>query len=132
MIKTEGCPDPVRFDSVRDRFFPAICTFRLLTHEQETFELGRKRNYLGRKKALFTKNGASEARFTHLINMAITPFLTEAEFESLAEVGTGFLHADIPLDHAKHLRDLGLTYNLLGSVRITTAGRIMLMAKPDC
>ena len=60
--------------------------------------------------------------------MEVNPYLTEAEFESLAEVGTGFLHEAIPDDHAEHLLELGLIYNLLGSVRITISGRHMLSA----
>jgi hypothetical protein len=60
--------------------------------------------------------------------MATSPYLSDAEFSSLAEVGTGFLHAEIPDGHARHLLELGLTYNLLGSLRITTAGKKVLLA----
>src|SRR5579862_8074286 len=60
------------------------------------------------------------------LSMATSPYLTDAEFDSLVEVGTGFYHAEIPADHARQLLKLGLTYNLLGSLRITTAGRQIL------
>jgi hypothetical protein len=63
--------------------------------------------------------------------MASSPYISDAEFASLVEVGTGFLHAEIPAEHAKHLHELGLTFNLLGSVRITKVGRQMLaVARP--
>jgi hypothetical protein len=59
--------------------------------------------------------------------MAISPYLSESEWASLAEVGTGFSHAQIPADHAKRLLDLKLIYSLLGSLRIMSAGRKMLL-----
>lgn len=42
---------------------------------------------------------------------------------SLQEVATGIGHNTIPADHRARLLALGLVYNLLGSVRINTAGR---------
>jgi hypothetical protein len=56
------------------------------------------------------------------------PYLTEAEFASLTEVGTGFCHDQISIEHAAHLLDLRLIYSLLGNLRITTAGQLMLHA----
>ena len=60
------------------------------------------------------------------LRMQVRPYLSDAEFTSLAEIGTGLFHAEIPADHAEHLLELGLTYNFLGSVRITTTGRRLL------
>jgi hypothetical protein len=48
---------------------------------------------------------------------------TVAEFTSLVEVSTGFAHESIPVSHRVRLLELGLIYNLLGSERMTTAGR---------
>ena len=70
----------------------------------------------------------SKGHRARLIAMATSPYLSDAEFASLAEVGTGFCHAPIPLDHAKHLLELRLAYNFLGSLRITAVGRQMLRA----
>jgi hypothetical protein len=75
-----------------------------------------------------TRLCGSNGRRARFITMATSPYLSEPEFDSLAEVGAGFLHREIPDDHAKHLLELGLTYNLLGSLRITTAGKKMLWA----
>jgi len=55
--------------------------------------------------------------------MASKSDLSQNEFTSLAEVGKGFFHDMIPAGDAARLQELGLVYNLLGSVRITTAGR---------
>jgi hypothetical protein len=55
--------------------------------------------------------------------MPHTFLLSEGEYASLTEVGTGFLHEAIPAEDAARLLRLGLVYNLLGSIRITTAGR---------
>lgn len=60
--------------------------------------------------------------------MIISPHLSESEWASLAEVGTGFCHAPIPVDHAQRLLDLKLIYSLLGSYRIMRSGRDMLRA----
>jgi hypothetical protein len=60
--------------------------------------------------------------------MLASPYLSEAEFASLAEVGTGFCHGPISVDHAKRLQDLRLIYSLLGTLRITTAGQLVLRA----
>ena len=49
--------------------------------------------------------------------------LSKAEFTSLQEVAKGIGRASIPLDHRVHLIKDGLIYNLLGSLRMTTAGR---------
>jgi len=58
--------------------------------------------------------------------MAHSPYLSDAEFASLAIVGTGFSHGPISVEHAKHLQDLRLIYSLLGNLRITTAGQLVL------
>jgi hypothetical protein len=58
--------------------------------------------------------------------MEHSPYLSEAEFASLAVVGTGFCHGPISVDHAEHLLDLRLIYSLLGNLRITTAGQLVL------
>jgi hypothetical protein len=58
--------------------------------------------------------------------MTNSPHLSEPEWASLAEVGTGFCHAPIPLNHAQRLLDLKLIYSLLGSYRIMRSGRDML------
>lgn len=49
--------------------------------------------------------------------------LTDPEFASLREVATGICHNAIPANHRARLLHLGLVYNLLGSLRINTAGR---------
>ena len=54
--------------------------------------------------------------------------LTRAEFGALMEVGTGFAHDQIQHQDAVRLIHLGLIYSLLGSHRITTAGRTRLSA----
>jgi hypothetical protein len=61
--------------------------------------------------------------------METSPYLSEVEWASLAEVGTGFCHATIPSDHSKRLLGLKLIYNLLGSCSITAAGRMMLRSR---
>ena len=60
--------------------------------------------------------------------MLANPYLSEAELASLAVVGTGLFHGPISVEHAKHLQDLKLIYSLLGNLRITTAGKMMLHA----
>ena len=49
--------------------------------------------------------------------------LSATEFASLREVGIGIGHGGIPESHSLKLMDIGLIYRLLGSLRITTAGR---------
>ena len=58
--------------------------------------------------------------------MRIKSTLSEGEYASLLEVSTGFLHHAIPADDAAQLMAMGLVYNLLGSIRLTTAGRARL------
>ncbi len=58
--------------------------------------------------------------------MTASPYLSESEMASLAEVGTGFCHAAIPADHARRLLELRLIYSLLGNYRIMSSGRDML------
>jgi len=58
--------------------------------------------------------------------MATSPYLSEPEWASLAEVGSSFCHAAIPADHAKRLLELRLIYSLLGNYRIMSSGREML------
>ena len=52
--------------------------------------------------------------------------LTSSQFLSLTEVGRTFLHDNIPFDDAALLLERGLIYRLLGSFRITAAGRARL------
>ena len=73
------------------------------------------------------KNGSRSHRVRWVI-MVTSPYLSDAEFVSLAEVGKGFWHGPIPANHALRLLELKLTYNLLGSLRITSDGRKMLKA----
>jgi hypothetical protein len=51
-----------------------------------------------------------------------------AELASLKEIGRGAGHDPILTHHSERLKSLGLAYNLLGELRITTAGQIMLRA----
>ena len=74
-----------------------------------------------------TLNGSKSYRGC-LIIMLTSPYISEAEFASLAVVGTGVSHGPISVEHAKHLQDLRLIYNLLGSLRMTSAGKKMLRA----
>ncbi len=60
--------------------------------------------------------------------MEHSPYLSDAELASLAVVGTGFCHGPISVDHAAHLLHLRLIYSLLGSLRITTAGQLVLQS----
>jgi hypothetical protein len=48
--------------------------------------------------------------------------LSQAEMDSLREVGRGAHHAPIPVRHAERLLSLKLIYRLLGDLRITAAG----------
>jgi hypothetical protein len=52
--------------------------------------------------------------------------LSPAEIGSLKEIGRGAYHAPVPKPHAENLLDLKLVYQLLGDLRITTAGRLYL------
>ena len=52
--------------------------------------------------------------------------LSLGEDASLTEVGMGVFHDIIPDADAARLLGLGLVYNMLGIVRITTAGRARL------
>jgi hypothetical protein len=56
--------------------------------------------------------------------MRHTSVLSQSEYASLSEVGTGFLHDAIPPEDAARLVGLGFVYKLLGDIRITTAGRL--------
>jgi hypothetical protein len=58
--------------------------------------------------------------------MTSNPYLSAPEWASFAEVGKGYCHNRIPIDHAGRLLELKLIYNLLGSYRILSAGREML------
>ena len=75
--------------------------------------------------AILLRSGSLRQRVRCLI-MTNSPHLSEPEWASLAEVGTGFCHAPIPADHARRLLDLKLIYSLLGSYRIMHSGREML------
>jgi hypothetical protein len=55
--------------------------------------------------------------------MASSNYLSVTEFASLQEVGRGIAHDRIPESHGMRLLDLHLIYRLLGSLRITAAGR---------
>jgi hypothetical protein len=52
--------------------------------------------------------------------------LSAAQFASLTEIGRTFLHDPIPSGDAALLLERGLIYRLLGSLRITAAGRTRL------
>lgn len=52
--------------------------------------------------------------------------LTSSQFASLTEVGRTFLHDKIPFQDAELLLERHLIYRLLGSLRITAAGRARL------
>jgi hypothetical protein len=58
--------------------------------------------------------------------MSSASALSVSEFASLTEVGSFFLHKAIPAADATRLLDMRLIYNLLGSHRITKAGRARL------
>jgi hypothetical protein len=58
--------------------------------------------------------------------MPANSYLSAAEFASLQEVARGIGHGGIPESHRLRLMDLGLIYTLLGSLRITTAGRMRI------
>ena len=60
------------------------------------------------------------------VAMTIDQALSSSEFASLTEVGRTFLHHNIPSDDAAHLLERGLIYSLLGSLRITAAGKTRL------
>jgi hypothetical protein len=56
--------------------------------------------------------------------------LSPAQFASLAEIGRTFLHDVIPSEDSTLLQERGLIYRLLGSFRLTTAGRNRLRLGP--
>jgi hypothetical protein len=58
--------------------------------------------------------------------MSASSYLSVTEFASLQEVGRGIGHAGIPESHGLRLLDLQLIYRLLGSLHITTAGRVRI------
>jgi hypothetical protein len=58
--------------------------------------------------------------------MSASSNLSVTEFASLREIGRGIGHAGIPESHSLRLMELGLIYRLLGSLHITTAGRIRI------
>jgi hypothetical protein len=55
--------------------------------------------------------------------MSMSNYLSVTEFASLQEVGRGVGHGGIPESHSLRLLDLRLIYRLLGSLRVTTAGK---------
>jgi hypothetical protein len=55
--------------------------------------------------------------------MVASNYLSATEIASLREVGSGIGHGGIPESHTLRLMDLCLIYRLLGSLRITAAGR---------
>jgi hypothetical protein len=59
--------------------------------------------------------------------MSSASALSVSEFASLTEIGRSFLHDAIPPNDTTRLLELRLIYNLLGSLRITAAGRARLM-----
>lgn len=59
--------------------------------------------------------------------MSSVSTLSLGEFASLTEVGRTFLHDAISPNDATRLLELRLIYNLLGSVRVTKAGRARLL-----
>jgi hypothetical protein len=58
--------------------------------------------------------------------MTVPAPLSNSQFASLKEVGSGFCHNAIPTDDGQMLRNLGLVYSLLGALKITTAGRLRI------
>ena len=60
--------------------------------------------------------------------VAMTPqgALTASQFASLAEIGRTVSHDSIPAEDAVLLLERGMIYSLLGSFRITAAGRSRL------
>lgn len=57
--------------------------------------------------------------------------LSPDELFSLKEIGKSFLHKHIPDAHAEHLLELRLIYRLLGTYRITGAGKELLATIRD-
>ena len=55
--------------------------------------------------------------------MSASNYLSATGFELLREVGSGIGHGGIPESHSLRLLDLRLIYRLLGSLRITAAGK---------
>ena len=68
-------------------------------------------------KSFSRMDHGSKSRCMRIVTMETSPYLTEAEWASLADVGTGVCHTPIPPEHARRLLDLKLIYNLLGSCR---------------
>lgn len=58
--------------------------------------------------------------------MSASNYLSATEFASLQEVGRGIGHGGIPETHSLRLMDLRLIYRLLGSLCITTAGKVRI------
>lgn len=61
------------------------------------------------------------------VAMTTDDALSAAQFVSLTEVGRTFLHDQIPSEDAALLLERRLIYRLLGSLRITAAGRARLL-----
>jgi hypothetical protein len=59
--------------------------------------------------------------------MSASDYLSATELASLREVGSGIGHGGIPETQSLRLMDLRLIYRLLGSLRITSAGRARIV-----
>jgi hypothetical protein len=57
--------------------------------------------------------------------------LSEEEFASLREIGRSVYHHPIPDAHRDRLLELHLIYKLLGTLRITSEGRLALKSPKD-
>jgi hypothetical protein len=58
--------------------------------------------------------------------MAATAALSASEFASLKVIGASFDHSSVSKSDALRLLELNLVYRLLGSLRVTRAGRIRI------
>lgn len=56
-------------------------------------------------------------------NIMSSHILSNSQFASLQEIGKGLIHGPVADSDALRLLELNLIYKLLGSLRITTAGR---------
>ena len=90
-------------------------------------QVKRKTAYADRNTALPYSQGGLQ-RVIPL--MATTGALSDTELASLNEVGIGVWHEVIPADHQTRLLDLGLVYSMLGSLRLTKAGREQITRFP--
>jgi hypothetical protein len=60
--------------------------------------------------------------------MSVRATLSASEFASLKVIGAGFDHSAVTEPDAARLLELGLIYRLLGSLRMTHAGRARIIS----